>query len=124
MNEFTEALCNDLNMPQAMAVVWSLVKSSEESARIARTLQYFDKVLALDLGSARTRLSDLAVIQGADEDKKANAETLAAQRLQFRKDKQFAEADRLRDEIKELGFDVKDTPSGFELKPLGTVSKE
>ena len=43
---------------------------------------------------------------------------LAEQREQARRDRDFAAADRLRDEIAALGWEVRDGPSGFELIPL------
>jgi cysteinyl-tRNA synthetase len=45
------------------------------------------------------------------------ARRLAEQRRERRAAKDFAAADALRDRIRELGFDVKDTPDGFELTP-------
>jgi cysteinyl-tRNA synthetase len=45
------------------------------------------------------------------------ARRLAGERRERRAAKDFAAADALRDRIRELGFDVKDTPDGFELTP-------
>jgi cysteinyl-tRNA synthetase len=46
------------------------------------------------------------------------ARRLAEERRERRAAKDFAAADALRDRIRELGFDVKDTPAGFELLPI------
>ena len=43
---------------------------------------------------------------------------LATARQQARKDKNWAESDRLRDEIAKAGFKIKDTANGFELEKL------
>jgi cysteinyl-tRNA synthetase len=43
---------------------------------------------------------------------------LAQTRMQLRDNKQFDEADAIRNQIIAAGFDVKDTDSGFELRPL------
>jgi cysteinyl-tRNA synthetase len=48
------------------------------------------------------------------------AEALAEERSGKRREKDFAAADELRDRIRELGFEVLDTPGGFELEPLVT----
>ena len=46
------------------------------------------------------------------------ARRLAGERRDRRAARDFAQADRLRDRIRELGFDVVDTPEGFELSPV------
>ena len=46
------------------------------------------------------------------------ANRLAEERHERRAAKDFAAADALRDRIRELGFEVKDTPDGFELTPV------
>lgn len=46
------------------------------------------------------------------------ARLLAEERAEKRRAKDFAEADRLRDRIRELGYEVVDVPGGFELEPL------
>ena len=43
---------------------------------------------------------------------------MAEQRAQARKNKDFALADRLRDEIKQKGYEVKDTPDGMKISKL------
>lgn len=48
------------------------------------------------------------------------AHALAEERARKRREKDFAAADRLRDRIRELGFEVVDTRDGFELEPLLT----
>ena len=44
--------------------------------------------------------------------------SMAEQRAQARKNKDFALADRLRDEIKQKGYEVKDTPDGMKISTL------
>ena len=53
---------------------------------------------------------------------KEEAARLAEERRERRAAKDFAAADALRDRIRELGFEVKDTPDGFELVALGEPS--
>ncbi|MDF1537136.1 MAG: cysteine--tRNA ligase [bacterium] len=52
-----------------------------------------------------------------DDDIRAGAQALAAQRVQARQNKEWTRADELRDEIAELGYAVQDTPQGFVLIP-------
>ena len=46
------------------------------------------------------------------------ARELAEERRERRAAKDFAAADALRDRIRDLGYDVTDTPDGFELTPV------
>jgi cysteinyl-tRNA synthetase len=48
----------------------------------------------------------------------ADVEELASRREQARAERDFAEADRLRDEIAARGWEVRDVAAGFELLPL------
>jgi hypothetical protein len=50
------------------------------------------------------------------------ARGLAEQRARLRAEGNYEEADRLRDRIKDLGFDVVDRPDGFDLFPTGAAS--
>ncbi|MBN1515614.1 cysteine--tRNA ligase [Candidatus Sumerlaeota bacterium] len=119
LSEFRAALYDDLNTSAALAVVHKLIKSDADPAAKARTLFKMDDVLALDLATSRTRLNDLRTMRGATQDSEQKALELAQQRQELRKQKNFAEADRLRGEIEALGFTVMDTPAGPQVKPLG-----
>ena len=101
---FHKAINDDLNMPLAMSVVWDVVKNPKKSKKLAELLRKFDTVLALSL------------------DKKADVEEipeevirLAEERLKARAEKNWAESDRLRDEISALGYSIKDSKDGYEL---------
>lgn len=49
-----------------------------------------------------------------DEEMECRVRELAEQRLQAKRDKNWAEADRLREQIRDLGYTLKDTPQGSE----------
>lgn len=104
---FHKAINDDLNMPLAMSIVWDVVRNPIKSKKIAKLLDKFDTVLALDL--ARTP---------EKEEKNIPEEiiALAEQRRKARENKDWAESDRIRDEIKARGFNIKDTKDGYELK--------
>jgi cysteinyl-tRNA synthetase len=53
----------------------------------------------------------------ADEAAPPEVVELAERRQAARAARDFAESDRLRDEIRARGWEVRDTPGGFELKP-------
>lgn len=98
-NKFLKAINNDLNMPKAMTVVWSLVKSSKvKLADKQATLLDFDKVLGLNLHE---------VVEVPRE-----VVDLSIKRKEAKLKKNFKQADKLRDQIEKLGWLIEDTPEG------------
>jgi len=99
---FLEAVNDDLNMPQAVAVVWDLLKADGVPTRVKiELIRDFDRVLGLRLFEA-TQQDDIPF----------EITCLLEKRKQAREDKQWAESDRLRGEIGAQGFVVEDTPNG------------
>ncbi|MBU0707612.1 cysteine--tRNA ligase [Patescibacteria group bacterium] len=95
---FIEAINDDLNTPQALAIVWDLIKSKEPAPAIQGTLQKFDQVLGLGL---RTSKKDQAVPK--------NVQEIIKQREQARQNKDWALADKLRGELEKLNYKVEDS---------------
>ncbi len=105
--DFERMIGDDLNTPQAIALIWTLMKDYGVSGGDKyATILYIDEVLGLGLSDA-TKLT----LHVSDEVKK-----LLDARNEARINKNFAESDRLRDEIANHGFVVKDTPNGQELE--------
>ena len=100
-NKFHEAINDDLNMPSAMGVVWEVVRYDKKSKKLAELLLKFDTVLGL-------KIDEIEQKQEIPEE----ILQLLAQRQQARQEKNWAESDRLRDEIKEKGYMVKDGKDG------------
>ena len=105
--EFKNAINDDLNMPQAMGVVWNTIKFEKKSKQIADLLLEFDKVLGLniDINEKETNLPE-------------EVKKLAQERKQAREDKNWTLSDELRDKIFKLGYTVKDTKDGMEITKL------
>jgi cysteinyl-tRNA synthetase len=101
---FLMAINNDLNMPQAMAVVQDLLKSDLAPGEKLATALDFDRVLGLDLHKA-----------GEDQRLPDEVQALADERMRARKEKQWALSDQLRDRIQAFGFTVQDTPQGMKV---------
>ena len=102
--KFRATLNNDLNMPQALAVVQELLKSDLDAGIKLATVMDYDRVLGLDLGklsAAQTLPSEI--------------QALAEARHQARKDKNWALSDQLRDQIQSLGYTVQDGPQGMKV---------
>ena len=102
---FHKAINDDLNMPLAMSVVWDVVKNPKKSKKLAKLLEKFDTVLALSLDKKSETQEEIPeeVIK------------LAEERVKARQEKNWAESDRLRDEILALGYSIKDSKEGYEL---------
>ncbi len=123
--KFTAALANDLNTSLAITAVYDVLKAKTNDATKLKLLGDFDYVLGLDLlQKADKKRRELAAAPKAgaftilSESGEADAEVEAM--LQARQDakkaKNFAEADRLRDALKEKGVELTDVPGGVRWK--------
>ena len=105
-HNFHEAINDDMNMPLAMSYVWEAVRYNKKSSEVADLLLKFDTVLGLKI--------DKEPEQKEVEIPKDILD-LIEQRKQARQEKNWAESDRLRDLIKEKGYEVKDTKDGMNI---------
>lgn len=109
LQDFYAALANDLDTPKALALVWTLLKDKEvEPAAKRATILAMDRVFCLGLVDALSP-HKLTITQG---DLPSQAQTLLTQREEARAQKDFAQADALRAQLHELGYEVADTPQG------------
>ena len=99
-DRFLEAINDDLNMPQAMSVIWDVIRYEKKSPKFADLLLKFDSVLGLNLDKKEDLEIPKEILNILDERKKA------------RESKDWNKSDVLRDKIKELGYVVKDTKEG------------
>ena len=108
---FTGALNGDLNTSLAVTAVYDALKAKTNDATKLAALTDFDQVLSLNLLSAAQKLRDQqAQEEAASADPEIDA--LVAARTQAKKEKNFAEADRIRDDLKARGIEIIDTPQG------------
>ena len=97
---FLAYINDDMNMPGAMSVVWEVAKRTEKSKKLAELLKKFDKVLGIKIDEYKKE-------EIPDEIKE-----LLTKRAEARKNKAWAESDKIRDIIKEKGYIVKDSKEG------------
>ncbi len=110
----------DLNMPRAMAVVWGMLRSNEltPTSRVRLLLDY-DRILGFDLKN---------YLQSEEPRKKADPAVYLAKvpapiavqvraREQLRARRDYARADRVRQELSSEGFALRDTPPGTLVLP-------
>lgn len=111
---------NDLNMPRAMAVVWTMLRSQEDDpATRVRLLLDFDRILGFDLKSYL--LSDRPLKKRDPQVYLAAVPAEVAgqvrEREALRHGARYDQADRVREELKVEGFAVRDTPQGTLVLP-------
>ncbi len=106
---FIDAVNDDLNLPQALSVVWDLIKSDYPAAAKKASLLKFDAILGLDLAHATSARIDL-------KDLPEDIRELVAQRELLRQQKKFADADVLRKALTAKGYIIEDTPEGQVIK--------
>lgn len=105
-DRFQAQINDDLNMPRALALAWEVVKGELPAATKKGTLLLFDRVLGLGL----------AEWEPAPEVVPDEVWQLVAQRQAARAEKNWAEADRLRQQITAAGYEVQDTSEGAKVR--------
>lgn len=104
-NRFKEALGNDLNTSMGITILYEVLKDNELNDATKRELVYnFDKILSLDLLKEDKRELDNELIQYIND--------MIDKRNEYKKNKDFDNADKIRDELKEKGIIIKDTREG------------
>ena len=111
-SRYIEAMDDDFNTADAISVIFELVReantlvSSGTMARreAERYLSLFDELTGV--------LGLLYAEKDADTELAEEVEALIAARQAARKAKNWAEADRIRDKLKEMGIILEDTPQG------------
>ncbi len=115
---FAEALNNDLNTAVAVTAVYDALKARTTADTKLAALASFDTVLSLNLLSAAEKKRAEAAAATAAEETDPVIDGLIAQRKEAKKAKNFAEADRIRDELKAMGIEITDTPQGTKWKRI------
>lgn len=103
LDEFRKEMDDDFNGPRAMAVLWKLVRDEKAKGKVG-AIGKMDEVFGLGL------------LEKEEVEIPEEVLKLARGREIARKEKDWGKSDMLRDEIKVLGFVVKDRKDGFELE--------
>jgi cysteinyl-tRNA synthetase len=107
--EFFDALAYDFNTPRALAGVFDWVREANASAS------------PVGDGDLREMLGVLGLenlLEADEPEAPAEAVELADARERARAARDYGEADRLRDQLREMGWEVRDSPGGPELLPV------
>ena len=109
---FREVMNDDINTSKALEVLWNTLNDFDFDPKLKlKLLIEFDSVLGLGIKEMKEDRIEIPeeVIK------------LAESREKLRKDKKWAEADILRQRIKDLGYELEDSSEGFKIKNYSSV---
>ncbi len=105
--KFAEAMGNDINTSSAITVLYDMLKEDFSPATKRKLAARFDEVLSLGLTEAMEKKEE-----AVDEELAAYVEKMIQERKAAKKEKNFARADEIRDELAAKGIVLKDTREG------------
>ena len=126
--KFLKAVGNDLNTSLGITAVYDALKLPANDATKLAVLDDFDRVLSLDLTkkAAAKRAEDTKAAAVTDAsgftvtgEGDPAVDALVLRRAEAKKAKNFAEADRIRDDLRARGIELTDTPTGTTWKYRG-----
>lgn len=118
--KFIAQVGNDLNTAQGITALYDVLKAKGNDATKLAILDDFDKVLSLSLLKKAAEIREKETAQSSSAvggytvtgEGDAEIDALILKRYEAKKAKSFAEADRIRDELKEKGIEITDVPQG------------
>lgn len=106
---FMDAINDDINTSQALAIMWELVKSNYPTGQKSKTLFKMDQVLGLNIEAMSFQLRQAqGIIPG-------NIQQMVEERQHMRKLKKFNAADQIRSRVEKLGYHIEDTKKGIKV---------
>lgn len=106
--DFIRSINNDLNIPQAMVVMWNMIRSDNPTSAKAKSILEMEQVLGLGLDQ----------YLGKPIEVPAEVSKLVNEREIARKNGSFKKSDEIRNKVKKLGYGIEDTPSGPKIKSV------
>jgi len=103
---FVDLINNDLAIPQALALMWEVVKSNIPPRDKLDLILDFDQIFGLKL--AEIKPEKIKIPQEVKE--------LVGKREELRREKKWQKADKIRKKVESLGFLIEDTPKGAKMK--------
>ncbi|HEE9847055.1 cysteine--tRNA ligase [Clostridium perfringens] len=113
--KYIEKMDDDFNTADAITAIFDLIKDTNTNITIDSSKELAQKALELirELGAP------LGMFQKSTKGNlEEEIEALIAERQQARKDRDFALADKIRDELKDRGIVLEDTPQGVRWKMI------
>ena len=110
--KFDEAMDDDLNTADAIGAIFELVKEGN----LAITADTARAAIKSTLSTLKEMTDVLGILSRENDAIPDDIKALVEQRKQARAEKNWAESDRLRDEITARGFVLEDTPKGAKVR--------
>jgi cysteinyl-tRNA synthetase len=110
--QFSEKIAEDFNSPQALAVLFEMLKADLTNENKLATAFDFDKVLGLKFQEEWKKLEPVLNNMKMDSE----VIKLRDEREEARKNKDWEKSDELRNKINNLGYEIKDTQNGPEIR--------
>ena len=118
--KFEDAIVNDMNTSMGITIIYDMLKADINDATKLALIESFDYVLSLDLIKAAATLSDGTDNAGegnnVDPELEAYILSMIEERKAAKKEKNFARADEIRNELLEKGIALEDTREGVKWK--------
>ncbi len=105
-NKFKETLANNLNTSLSLTVLSDVLKSDINDYTKRRLIENFDKVLSLNL------------LEEDNSEIPSEVLELVEKRNNYKKEKNYQEADLVREEIAKLGYKILDTRDGVKIEKI------
>ncbi len=113
--KFEAALCDDLNTSMAMTVLYDMLKADISDATKYALAKSYDEVLSLNLTTAHAKKEQ---DNGVDAELESYVLAKIEERKAAKKEKDFAKADAIRNELLEKGIVLEDTREGVKWKKM------
>ena len=110
MEAFNTAIEDDLSTPRALAELWGLLREGPATKEALSAVFDMDRILALGLEEASKAQKNSEI--GKNEEFIQEIEGLIAKRAEAKRAKDFKTADSIRQNLKERGIILEDSPSG------------
>ena len=107
--EFVSAINDDLNMPKALSVVWTVLRDDKIGGKWKwELIEDFDSILGFNVSQFEEEIVEIP----------SEIQRLVDEREKLRKSKDFTESDKIRDELLEKGYELNDTADGVDVKKI------
>ena len=115
-DRFIEAMDDDINTADAISIIFELARFSNTNVNENSSLEWAEKNLSLF--NELTGVLNIIKDEDTDSNDNEQIEKLIKDRVEAKKNKDFALADAIRDELKSMGIEIEDTRQGTKWKKV------
>ena len=115
-DRFIEAMDDDINTADAISIIFELARFSNTNVTENSSLEWAEKNLSLF--NELTGVLNIIKDEDTDSNDNEQIEKLIKDRVEAKKNKDFALADAIRDELKSMGIEIEDTRQGTKWKKI------